>query len=156
MSAARDYEVRAENPDGRQSSAAAPRFEFDADAARAALAVAAAHGDDPWLSSESPGRAIDHLFYDLTVHMTCPPGYDRYDLGLYPLIYDYDPDGLLLVVRRPTPLPALADGPWDWDDLAPRHALDRALTADEATGIVTAIVQYANDLLASADHHPGQ
>lgn len=142
-------------PGGDRQHRTSPRFDFDATAARAALADAA-NGDDLWLSSESPGRAIDSLFYDLSDHLVCPPGYGPYDLGVYPLIYESDLDGLLLVVRRPTPLPALADGPWDWDELAPRDALDRPLTADEAIGIVTEIVRYANDLLASVEQQAGQ
>ena len=132
------------------------RFEFDTDAARAALAEAAADGNLPTLSSESPARSIDSLFYDLSEHLVCPPGYDRYHLGVYPMIYESDPDGVLLVVRRPSPLPALADGPWDWDDLAPRDAIDGDLTVDEALGIVHEIVRYANELLARAAEQAGQ
>lgn len=132
------------------------RFELDTDAARAALTEAAADGNVPTVSSESPARSIDTLFYDLSEHLICPPGYDRYHVGVYPLIYESDPDGVLLVVRRPSPLPALADGPWDWDDLAPRDALDRDLTADEVLGIVHEIARYANELLARADQQAGQ
>lgn len=143
-------------PRGNDHHRDVPRFEFDTDAARAALTAAAANGDLPTLWSESPARSIDTLFYDLSEHLICPPDYDRYDVGVYPLIYESDPDGILLVVRRPTPLPTLADGPWDWEDLAPRDAIDRDLTVDETLGIVREIVRYANDLLARAGQERGQ
>lgn len=133
-----------------------PQFELDVDAARAALAEAVANDDGPQVWSESPGRAIESLFYDLCEHLVCPPGSDYYDIGVYPMIYESDPDGVLVVVRRPAPLPALAAGPWDWDDLAPRGSLERALSVDEALAIVTGIIGCVNELLARAEHPAGQ
>src|SRR5690606_2770930 len=65
--------------------------------------------------------------------------------------YEMDPDGVLIVLHRPYPLPGLASQSMEWDDIAPREALERDLTADEAIGVVNEVLRYANEL-AAHDH----
>lgn len=150
------WPVHAEAADTASSARVAPQFELDVDAARAKLAEAVANDDTLLVWSGSPGRAIEGLFFDLSEHMVCPPGYDRYDIGVYSTISDYGPDGVLVVVRRPAPLLALAEGPWDWNDLAPDSWFEGALSVDEALGTVADLIGCANDLLARAEHSGGQ
>lgn len=128
-----------------------PRFMLDTAAARMTIDAMIADDAGPALSYGSPARAIESLFYDLSPHVICPPGYQSYDIGLYPLVYEANPDGVLLVVRRPHLLPALASGSLNWDELAPPDAHDRDLTADEALDIVAGILRHANDLLARVE-----
>lgn len=126
------------------------RFSFDGDAARAYLA-SKDEDDLPHVWIEHPARSIEEMFAELSghVHLDLPSfltAPDGCSIELYPLVYENDPDGMLLAVSRPG-RPRLASYPRDWDDIGDRDHLDRHLTPDEAVEIVDEIVRIANELL---------
>jgi len=125
------------------------RFRLDEPAARAALDAMTEADKMPYLS-ESPARLIEGLVFDLDAHIEPPDGFDTYSILLYPLIYEGDPDGILIVVRPPRPGPALASYSMAWDDLLTRDAWGRELTTDEVIETLGRVVWIANDLLDSA------
>lgn len=136
------------------------RFVLNEADASAALEQTVADDAGPYLSDEEPARSIEQLVYDLGEHIDPPDGYDRYGLFVHPLIFDADPDGVLIVLSPMRGIPYLAAPMVDWDDLAPRSAIGGSLTPDQAIGVVNAVLAIANDLLAAdaatAQAHPGR
>jgi hypothetical protein len=148
------------SPHAAPSEAAQERFVFDRTAALAALEERFVHdadgelvddhgGNPPHLWLESPARSIEEIFADLTGHVDHPGHLSRpagCDILVYPLVYESDPDGLVVAVTR-SGRAALMSYSMDWDDIAEREQADRDLTPAEAVAIVDEIVRYANELL---------
>ncbi|WP_116996327.1 hypothetical protein [Desertimonas flava] len=123
-------------------------FTFDLFAARFDLEALGVDEMPTW--DESPARMIEQTFYDVAVEAGHLAGPDGWSILLYPLIYDSDPDGLLVTVVRPNPLPALAGNPSDWDDWLPKDSSARSLSVDETIDLVQRLVDEANRLVADS------
>lgn len=123
-------------------------FQLDDLQARECLEELKAQECLPTMWLDSPAGAIDAMFGEIHDLIDKPDGYD---VLIYPLVYDADPDGVIVMVSRPHPAPSLAIS-MEWDDLVPGprddFLLAHTLTVGQVLAVVQEIVRYANDLLS--------
>lgn len=105
---------------------------------------------ESWWLDESPARGIEQVVADFGESIDSDR--EGWAIWLYPLIYDSDPDGLLIVVYRGGHYdnPGLAGHPMDWDDCfeGPRDSmLLQALTVDQILDILRTVVEAANQII---------
>lgn len=105
---------------------------------------------ESWWLAESPARGIEQVVADFDEAISSDV--EGWGISLYPLIYESDADGLLIVVYRGGRYdnPGLAGHPMDWDDYfrAPRDSmLLQALTVDQILDILRTVVEYANQII---------
>ncbi len=110
-----------------------------------------AHFDDfdpddmPYIGLEYPSRDLEQLMSDLGEFIAKP---EKYCILVYPLIYDSDPDGVLIAVGGPWGHSRyLATSPMDCTDIVDRSDFEQNMTAARAVEIVNDVVRYANELL---------
>lgn len=120
-------------------------FTLDLDLLATNHACLAETDELPFLG-ESPGRGIDEL---VSRFSDCIHSSDSADILIYPLIYESDADGVLIVVRNEFHKPGLAGTPADWDDYASHEMLHGDLTLEQVTEILQAVVDEANRIKVS-------
>lgn len=103
----------------------------------------------PWLG-ESPGRQIDEIISDYGDEFISAEGWSG--ISVYAMVWDSDPDTVMVVARRNDYRRAgLAGISQDWDDLLPgrREEYYRAspLSVDQVVTIVQAVVDEANRII---------
>lgn len=107
-------------------------------------------GESWWIGLESPARDIEQLVADWGEAITSDR--EGWSIWLYPLIYESDADGLLIVIYRGGAYdqPGLAGHPSDWDDYVPgpRAAfLNAPLGADGVIGVLRCVADAANRII---------
>lgn len=124
-------------------------FTLDADNLRRHLADV--DEDDRPCLWESPGRSMEEIANDYDGFISCDA--EGWSISLYTMVWEYDPDTVMVVVRHSDFRRAgLAGLSQDWDDLLPgprdEYILADPLTVDQVVAIVQAIVDEANRILA--------
>lgn len=130
-----------------QEGPADPAVPYSLDEPRLRAFYRNIHEDDmPYLQIESPARSIDEIVADCSPFISGGSGV----IQVYPLIYDGDPDGLLIAFGAPERGPRVV-GPMDWDDVASSDYLyGGSLTVQQIIAIVNNVIREANVGLALA------
>jgi hypothetical protein len=96
----------------------------------------------PVISTESPARSIECLFMDLEQFVQGDGA-----VVIYPLIHEDEADGVLLCYAKDFIHATLGGWAMDWNEIAPREALDNNLTVDQILSTMLNIVFYTNQII---------
>lgn len=103
--------------------------------------------DLPVVWATSPARCLDEIVAQFGRYIDNRSGAE---ILVYPLVYESDPDGVLVVVRKTFSQPGLAGTPADWDDYFSANQLDETLTPSQVVEVLAAVVAEANRLIEAS------